>query len=204
MMGMVELMSARNKIYCLIGPSGTGKDRIKNSINLPHIISYRTRKIREGEVEGVDGYFISEKLFKEMHEEDQWIASTYYAGNYYGITQAELFELEESPMIYVIDWEGVVKLKEGLSRIEGYSPYDVVTIFIDSDREEVYKRMVAQGRSSDEVAVRMQRYDEDLKPREYCDYVVNNYNNQLERTVNKIYEIILYNQNIGMEVGNVL
>lgn len=193
-------MQSSNKIYCLIGPSGAGKDTIKNELKIPHIVSYRTRSKRANEVEGIDGYFITEELFKEMDKYNRWIASTCYAGNYYGITQDEIFPLNDTSLLYVVDWNGVVTLKEALNKINGYSDKDIVTIFIDSDREEVYKRMITQGRNTNEIAKRMQQYDEDILIREKCDYQVVNLNSKLSDTVKRIYEIILFEQGIITEV----
>ena len=193
-------MSYQNKIYCLVGPSGAGKDTIKNELTIPHIVSYRTRKKRLHEIEGLDGHFISEGFYKVMDIDKMWIASTCYAGNYYGITQAEIFPLNDTPLLYVVDWDGVVSLKEALNKIVGYSEDDVVSIFIDSDREEVYKRMVLQDRESHEIAQRMQQYDKDIQIKEKCDYQVMNVNGRLSDTAKKIYEIVLAEQGITMEV----
>lgn len=187
----------QNKIYCLIGPSGTGKDAIKNQLVYPHIVSYRTRKKRDGEVEGIDGYFITPKEYFAMEKENLWIADTFYSGNYYGITQGEILPLDITPIVYVVDLNGAVVLKEGLKTISGYSPEDVVTIFIDSNREEVFSRMVNQGRDEDEISKRMQRYDVDMEARDFCDYIVKNERGKLTETVCRIYEIIAKEQTIG-------
>ena len=54
------------KIYCICGKSSTGKDTIykrileDKSLDLKTIVTYTTRPIREGEVNGREYYFIDE------------------------------------------------------------------------------------------------------------------------------------------------
>ena len=57
-------------IIVLLGPSGAGKSTIENELATHHgfekIISYTTRKPRDGEVNGKDYYFINNETFNEM------------------------------------------------------------------------------------------------------------------------------------------
>lgn len=181
-----------NKIFCLVGPSGTGKNEIANHLYLPEIISYRTREKRPGDIEGVNGYFISKKEFLRMEQEDLWIAKTNYVDNYYGITQAELFQLEESPMTYVVDLPGIETLKNALDKLEGYSSDQVVSIFIHTPREDLESRMLRRGKQSkEEIKARIDRADRDYASSKQCDYIVENHNGSLERTVYEVMKIIM-------------
>lgn len=180
-----------NKVFCFVGPSGTGKDTIARMIPLPQVVSYRTRDIRKGEIDGVHGHFISKERFEEMARENIWIAETDYAGNFYGITQGELFELEHSPMLYVIDWEGIEKFREGISQIEGYSPEQIVTIFIHTPRQDLETRMRHRGTDKEVIKARLDRADRDYASSFKCDYVVENRNGELENTAYEIMKIIL-------------
>lgn len=57
-------------IIVLLGASGSGKSTIENELATHHgfekIISYTTRKPRDGEVNGRDYYFTNNETFKEM------------------------------------------------------------------------------------------------------------------------------------------
>lgn len=181
-----------NKIYCLVGPSGTGKDAIAHKLGLPRVISYRTREPREGEIDGVHGHFITKEEFLEMDKQGMWIAKTFYAGHYYGITQGELLPLEDSSMVYVIDWAGVLTLKDTLNKLEGYSEDEVVSIFVHTPREDLEARMLhRKGMSRDEIKVRLDRADRDYAAMNRCDHVVVNPNELLNYTISNITEIIL-------------
>lgn len=178
-----------NNIYCLIGASGSGKSSISNKLPFPKVVCYKSRKAREGEVEGIDSYFISERHFKEI--ESQMIATTHYAGNYYGITQGELFELETSPMIYVVDMNGYRELKEALKKIKGYENVKVVSIFLEVSAYELQVRMEKANRSKGEIDVRLGRLHLDEASKDSCDYIIKNENNQIEKTLWEISEIIM-------------
>lgn len=69
----------------LIGESGAGKSTIAKMLeekcNMQRIISYTTRKPREGEVDGVDYHFISHYKFKEMVEEGVFAEYDMYSQN---------------------------------------------------------------------------------------------------------------------------
>ena len=65
----------RGSLIILSGPSGAGKGTIHNELlkadkNLTYSISMTTRSPREGEVDGVDYYFVSEERFKEEIEKE--------------------------------------------------------------------------------------------------------------------------------------
>ena len=61
----------KGKLIIVSGPSGSGKSTVtkivKDRLNIPLSISATTRKPREGEVEGIDYYFLSEDEFKRKN-----------------------------------------------------------------------------------------------------------------------------------------
>ena len=89
--------SDKHKIIILAAPSGAGKTSIKSRLlaampnQLSFSISAATRKIRGGEQNGVDYFFISEEEFKNKIDNNQFVEwEMVYPGSYYGTTVDEL------------------------------------------------------------------------------------------------------------------
>jgi guanylate kinase len=67
------------KIFCVMGKSGCGKDTIfkelinDNNLNLKPIILYTTRPKRQGEINGVEYFFIDEKQLEELRSQGKII-----------------------------------------------------------------------------------------------------------------------------------
>ena len=76
-------------ILVLSGPSGAGKSTLLNEIiddigECYFSISTTTRKIREGESNGIHYHFVKEEEFKQDIEDDMFLEHAYVHGNYYG------------------------------------------------------------------------------------------------------------------------
>ncbi|MBP5684496.1 MAG: hypothetical protein J6X02_04485 [Bacilli bacterium] len=71
------------------GPSGAGKGLIINHLLGEGVfkksVSFTTRKMREGEVNGLNYYFVSKDVFNELKNNGFFFETVEYGGNYYGI-----------------------------------------------------------------------------------------------------------------------
>ena len=80
------------KMIILSSPSGAGKTTImkhliKCNLNLRFSISACSRKMRPGEVDGKDYYFLSTKEFKEKLAQNEFVEwEEVYENNYYTYT----------------------------------------------------------------------------------------------------------------------
>ncbi len=113
--------SDKHKIIILAAPSGAGKTSIKSRLlaampnQLSFSISAATRKIRGGEQNGVDYFFISEEEFKNKIDNNQFVEwEMVYPGSYYGTTIDELQRIwsENKTPILDIDVQGALHVKE--------------------------------------------------------------------------------------------
>lgn len=191
-MTLTSTTPLHKKVFCIVGPSGAGKSVLTKAIPIPKVVSYRTRPIREEEIDGEDGHFISVQRFHEMSEQGLWIAETEYTpGVFYGITQGEILELEEKPMLYVIDWPGVERLKDAFDKIPGYHSSEIVTIFVHTPREDLEARMIRRGTSRDVIRARLDRADRDYAASSRCNYIVKNENGLFDAAAAEIMKIIL-------------
>ena len=110
------------KIFCLMGKSSTGKDTIykrlieNKVLNLRTIVSYTTRPIRAGEVEGQEYFFVNEERLKELEDAGKVIElrayDTYYGVWKYFTVEDEQMDLEKENYLIIGTLESFKKTKE--------------------------------------------------------------------------------------------
>ena len=106
------------KIIVIVAPSGTGKSTLIKKVkaefsNLIESVSYTTRKIREGELDGVAYNFIEKDKFVEMKDHDEFLEWAEVHSNYYG-TSKEFVEAELSKgkfLLFDLDVQGADSFK---------------------------------------------------------------------------------------------
>lgn len=81
------------KRIIIVGPGGSGKDVLRKRLEKKgyrHSVSYTSRPMRNGEIEGVDYYFRDESFFIE--NSDKFIELEKFNGWYYGTTHEEFLK----------------------------------------------------------------------------------------------------------------
>lgn len=86
---MTESMSEKQgKLVVISGPSGAGKTSVcrvlKEDAEVEFSVSATTRRMREGEQDGVDYHFLTREVFEQRLSEDQFLEHAEYNGNLYG------------------------------------------------------------------------------------------------------------------------
>ena len=159
----------------LSGPSGVGKGAISKQLrerenNLWYSVSATTRKPRQGEVNGVDYYFMSEEEFLEKVHNDDFIEWACFCNNYYGTPKVKVFEMLDRnvDVILEIDIQGAKKVKENFK--------EAIFIFIlPPSREEWRNRMLKRGTENDkERELRLEVGEKELKEVKNYDYAIIN------------------------------
>ena len=107
----------RGKFIIVSGPSGVGKgticERLIKELNAWYSVSMTTRGIRDGEVDGVNYYYISKEEFKKRIDEGKLLEYNIYNDNYYGTPKDKVIEkLEEGIDVFLeIDVNGAKNIK---------------------------------------------------------------------------------------------
>ena len=89
-------MDYKNKILIIVGPSGVGKDTLMQKVFEKHPgffkkgVTHTSRKIREGEKEGFNYYYVTKEEFLKLDTEGGLVEHNFYNGNYYGLSKMEL------------------------------------------------------------------------------------------------------------------
>ena len=183
-------MSERGLLIVLSGPSGVGKGTVRKAIfesegnEFEYSISMTTRKMREGEQEGVDYFFRSREEFEALIQADKMLEHAEYVGNYYGTPLDYVNQtLDEGKDVFLeIEVQGAMKVKEKV-------PDGVFIFLTPPDFDELKSRIVNRG--TDDMSVideRMKVAREEVEMMRHYDYAV--VNDKVELAVDRIKKII--------------
>jgi phosphopantothenoylcysteine decarboxylase/phosphopantothenate--cysteine ligase len=100
------------------GPSGAGKTSVCRALRqdgqVEWSVSATTRKMRKGEIDGVDYHFLSEADFVRRRERGEFLEWASYNGSLYGTLEAPMHEALRRGKIFLLEIEvqGTQKLRE--------------------------------------------------------------------------------------------
>ena len=149
----------RKKRIILAGKGGSGKDHLRNLLvekGFKYCISFTTRPKRPAEIEGDDYFFIDEKEFKEMIDNDSFIEYVNFNQWYYGTPKDQF----QSSNVLIMTPSGIFKLSDE-DRVQSF------ILFIDIDQETRRNRL-SQRRDADAVERRIEADEKDFF--EFSDY----------------------------------
>lgn len=132
----------------LCGKMASGKDYMRALLvndNFTKDISYTSRQMRKGEVDGQDYNFISEQQFKEMIANDEFFEYTCFCGWYYGTTK----ENWNAKQIFIFDPCGLKKVKQSVI-LE-----NICVIYLDVPLSKRYERLKDRDMGYDSIERRI-------------------------------------------------
>ncbi len=108
-------------VFVVSAPAGTGKTTLVRMLCqefscVTESISYTTRKIRQGEVEGRDYHFIGKDEFEKRIHQGDFLEYAQVFGELYGTSRSAVEEMQKSGkhVVLIIDTQGA--LHEGIQR----------------------------------------------------------------------------------------
>ncbi len=177
-------------MFILSSPSGVGKTTLtkkiaKNNPNFKISISHTTRKARPNEVDGKDYYFVDDKKFNSLIENNSFFEHAKIFNHYYGTLKEPVlnFLKKGKDVLFDIDWQGTQQLKKEKN-------ISLVTIFILPPNIKALKdRLLNRHEGQEEIIIkRMNKFGEEISHWNEYNYVV--INDDLHLCYNKILEII--------------
>ena len=183
-------LNDRGLLVVISGPSGVGKGTVRKALfnlpkhNLVYSVSMTTREKREGEIDGVDYYFVSKDEFIQRRKAGKFLETAEFVGNYYGTPLDKVNEQLDAgnEVVLEIEVEGAIQVKRKVP--------DCVMIFIvPPGKQALYDRLKRRGTESEEVIEeRIAKANREFKLAHLYDYIV--VNDEVNNAADRIMAII--------------
>lgn len=144
----------KGKIIIISAPSGCGKSTIINAllkrgeIDMQFSVSATNRPPRDGEVHGVNYYFLTDYDFKKAISQGDFVEyEEVYPGRYYGTLKSEIARIVDGGHNVVLD----IDVKGGVNVKRMYGD-EAVSVFIQPPSVEALRsRLVGRGTETEDA-----------------------------------------------------
>ncbi len=177
------------KLFVISGSSGVGKGTIikkflEKNPEFKLSVSCTTRQKREGEVHGVNYYYLTREDFMNAVENGDFLEWAEFSGNCYGTNKKfveQCLENDEN-LLLEIDTKGALQVKDKMK--------NAVLIFIlPPSLEELERRLRGRGtESEDAIQKRLATVESEMENSKQFNYTV--VNDIVDRAVEEIENII--------------
>ena len=183
-------LDEKGLLIVISGPSGVGKGTVRKALferdnhNLKYSVSMTTRKMRDGEVDGRDYYFVTKEEFLRRIDEGKFLEYAEFVGNYYGTPLDKVNEQldEGSEVVLEIEVEGAMQVKKRV-------PDCVLIFLVPPSKEDLYARLKKRGTETEDVIQqRIDKANREFKVAKFYDYIV--VNDEVNNAADRIMAII--------------
>lgn len=175
------------------GPSGVGKDsvieelrRVPRDPDYHYVVTCTTRPRRPYEVDGVHYHFLTPAEFARLRDEGGLLEANEVHGYWYGTPRADVRNAlrQGHDVILKIDVQGAAVVKQKV-------PEALLIFLVPPSLEDLFGRLQARAtESADALDVRQRNAALELARQDDYDHVVVNETGQIQRTAQRIHEII--------------
>lgn len=181
--------SQKKKLFVISGSSGVGKGTVikgflKRNPDFALSISHTTRSEREGEVNGINYYFVSKQEFQQSIKNDEFLEWAEFSGNYYGTKKESVKKLlnENKNIILEIDTQGALQIKEKM-------PEAVLIFIAPPSYQDLEFRLRNRNTESEEaISKRLDFVKLEIRNSEYFDYKI--INDEINTAIEELEKVI--------------
>lgn len=187
-------MNKKGLLLVVSGPSGAGKGTIckaflEKNKNVKLSISATTRSPREGEVEGVNYFFVTKEKFKGMIDNGELLEHAQIYDNFYGTPKAAILENLEQGYDVLLEIE-----MQGAKQIKEVYPEGVFIFILPPSLDELKNRIVGRGTETEEqINKRFGSAFEEICQIENYDYFI--VNKDIDQSAKELSDMISAEKN---------
>ena len=188
------MLNRKGLLLVVSGPSGAGKGTICKALlnkndQIKLSVSATTRKPRNGEVHGVNYFFIEKEEFTKMIENGEFLEYAQIYDNLYGTPKAAIIECLEKGQDVILEIE-----MQGARQIKEVYPEGVFIFVLPPSLEELKSRIVGRGtETQEEIEKRFSCAFEEINQIVNYDYFI--VNEDIEKSVSDVEAIICAEKN---------
>lgn len=119
----------------IIGKNGAGKSYLANKLyhlGFERNVGYTTRPMRDGEIDGIDYFFVTQEKFEEYIANNDFIEYKMRNGFYYGILKNNISN-------------NTILVSGDTKKIEEVTGYNILKLYVDCDLVTRYSRVLARN-----------------------------------------------------------
>jgi len=183
-------VNRKGLMFVLSSPSGAGKTSLSKKIleldnEISLSISFTTRPARPGENDGEDYFFVDNKIFGNMRNNNEFLEYAKVFDYYYGTPKKPILDIliNGKDVLFDIDWQGTQQLMNE-------SKNDLVKVFVlPPSVEELERRLKERKQDDDEIIQkRMSRASDEMSHYAEYDYIL--VNDDFNETIKSIMAIL--------------
>ena len=188
------MVKRKGLLLVVSGPSGAGKGTICKAIldqndQITLSVSATTRKPRNGEVHGVNYFFLEKEEFTSMIEKGEFLEYAQIYDNFYGTPKSAIMETLDNGQDVILEIE-----MQGARQVKEVYPEGIFVFVLPPSLEELKNRIVGRGtETEEEIEKRFSCAFKEINQIDDYDYFI--VNEDVEKSVRELEAIISSEKN---------